>query len=67
MRKRRIENPWIAAVLAWFLATVLVAGIFILMWTVQDQPINWGMIGKSSAIVAPLALWRAWRDRRRED
>lgn len=53
--------------LAWFLATVLVAGIFILMWTVQDQPINWGMIGKSSAIVAPLALWRAWRDRRRED
>ncbi len=58
-------NPWLAAVLSWALATGLVTAIYAIWLRSQGQSIAWELVGEAALIAAPLALFRAWRDRER--
>jgi len=62
-----MKNPWVAAVSAWVLATVLVTGAFTAWQYAHGQPIRWDFIRDAALIAAPLALFRAWRDRGRRE
>jgi|GEM_PF-2859696 len=65
MNGPRRVNPWLAALLSWALATGLVTAVYALWLRSQGQTIEWELVGEAAMIAAPLALFRAWRDRER--
>lgn len=67
MGRLDLKNPWVAAFFAWLVASALVAGVFAAWQYAHGQPIKWEVIRDASLIVAPLALFRAWRDRGRKE
>jgi hypothetical protein len=62
-----MSNPWIAALIAWAVATGLVSGVFIIWEYSHNEPIRWDLIGQTALLAGVLALFRAWRDRSRKE
>ena len=67
MRKLVSSNAWVAAILSWLLATVLVSGTYVLWLTIRHQPIQWSFVRDAALMAAPIALFRAWRDSGRRE
>lgn len=59
-------NPFVAAFLAWALATGLVTAVYTIWLYSQGQRMRWNLVGEAALIAIPLALFRAWRDWRKE-
>lgn len=59
-------NPWLAAVLAWLLASGLIALFYAIWMKIEGEPLRWDLVGEAALAVIPLALFLAWRERRRE-
>lgn len=57
-------NPWAAAALSWVLATGLATAGYAVWQLSQGKAMNWQMVGEAAVIALPLALFRAWRDKR---
>lgn len=57
-------TPWVAAFVAWALATGLVTAVYAAWRLSQGKPMRWDLVGEAMVIAVPLALFRAWRDRR---
>jgi RsiW-degrading membrane proteinase PrsW (M82 family) len=58
-------SPWVAALLSWALATGLVTAVYTAWRLSQGKPMRWDLVGEAALIAVPLALFRAWRDGRK--
>lgn len=65
MGRPRIANALLAAFLSWILATGLVAGVYLIWAYSQGEPVRWEFMRDATLIAIPFALFRAWRDRGR--
>jgi uncharacterized membrane protein YbhN (UPF0104 family) len=59
------SNSWVAAGLAWLIATVLVCGIFQIYLSTRGESMRWVEVRNVSLITLLLALLRGFRDRGR--
>lgn len=67
MEKPRSLNPWLVALLSWALATGLVAGVYAVWQVSQGKVAHWSIVRDAALMAAPIALFRAWRDRARKE
>lgn len=65
MRKLVADRPWLAAFVAWVLATVLVSAAYGAWLLTQGEPFHWDIVRDAALYAAPVALVTAWRDSRR--
>lgn len=59
-------NPWLAAAVAWSLASGMIAVFYAIWMKAAGQPFRWDLVGEAALAVVPLAVLLAWLDRRRE-
>lgn len=65
MERIRRLPPLIIAVLAWFIATALVSGVYAIWSAKSGEPFSWFTVRDAALMAAPMALLLLWRDRRR--
>lgn len=66
MNGARRMSPWLAALASWALATGLVTAAYAIWRFSQGKSMRWDIVGEAALIAIPLALFRAWRDKRSE-
>jgi hypothetical protein len=65
LKKLVQSNSWVAAGLAWLVATVLGCAVFAIYLATIGETIRWVEIRNAALIALPIALLRGWRDRGR--
>jgi hypothetical protein len=63
-RIRRLP-PLVVAVLAWFVATAVVAGVYAIWSAMAGDRFSWFTVRDAALMAAPMAILLLWRDRRR--
>jgi hypothetical protein len=64
MRKLAAGSPWLAAILSWAVAVLLVTVGYGVWLRSQGEPFHWSILRDAALFAAPVALLRAWRDSR---